>query len=276
MKFLLRVFGIAATMLMLISAHSYAGETFDRIKSSGVLKVGTNANWPPQSFLNDNNELDGFDIDVAKEVAKRLGVDVEFVTPAWDIMTAGNWRGRWDITIGSMTPTKSRARVLDFPVVYYYTPASVAVHKDSKATSVSDLNGKVVGATTASTFELYLKHDLEIDAQGAPPFEYQITPAKIQTADLANSILDNLRLGDGVRLDGMVGSLPAILESISSGYPIRVLGDPVFYEPLSVAIDKGDPEFGEAVAKIVKDMQDEGFLANFSLKWYGIDYTTTK
>lgn len=66
--------------------------------------MATDANWAPQSFLNDNNEMDGFDVDVAREIAKRMGVDIEFVTPDWSIITAGNWAGRWDISVGSMTP----------------------------------------------------------------------------------------------------------------------------------------------------------------------------
>ena len=267
---------LSAAALMLTVAQAHAGETLDRVMSNGILVVGTNANWPPQSFLNDDNEMDGFDVDVAKEVASRLGVDVEFITPAWEIMTSGNWNGRWDITIGSMTPTKTRALVLDFPAVYYYTPASVAVHADSKAEQISDLSGKAVGVTTASTFELYLKHDLVIDVEGAPPFEYQIDPGEIRTGDLASQILDDLRLGDGVRLDGMIGALPALLEAIESGYPIRVLGDPVFYEPLSLAIDKGDAEFDSALAKIVDEMRADGILTKLSLKWYGVDYATTQ
>src|SRR3546814_2413648 len=66
------------------------------------------------------------------------------VTPSWDIITAGNWGGRWDMSVGSMTPTKKRAEVLDFPAVYYYTPAAFAVHKDSEIDSLADLNGKVI------------------------------------------------------------------------------------------------------------------------------------
>lgn len=98
---------------------SFAGEALDRVMSAGVLKVATSADWAPQSFINDDNKMDGFDVDVARELAKRLGVEVEFVTPSWDIITAGRWNGRWDLSVGSMTPTKSRAEVLAFPGVYY-------------------------------------------------------------------------------------------------------------------------------------------------------------
>jgi len=51
------------------------------------IMVATDANWPPQSFINDQNEMDGFDVDVAREIAKRMEVDIEFTTPSWDIIT---------------------------------------------------------------------------------------------------------------------------------------------------------------------------------------------
>lgn len=254
---------------------AYAGEALDRVKSAGMLTVASDANWAPQSFLNDKNEMDGFDIDVAREIAKRMEVGVEFVTPAWDIITAGNWHGRWDISVGSMTPTKSRAEVLSFPGVYYYTPASVAVHSDSAATAIADLNGKTMGACTSCTFELYLQKDLTIDAVGVPGFDYQITAGKMKSYKDSAATMDDLRLGDGVRLDGLVGSLPAILEAIDNGYPFKVLGDPVFFEPLSVAIDIGDAEFTELLAGIVADMHADGTLSALSIKWFGTDFAST-
>ena len=87
-----------------------AKDLLDEVKEAGNLLVSTDPNYAPQSFLNDSGELDGFDVDVAKEVAKRLGVEVEFVTPDWDMITGGNWGGRWDLSIGSMTPTEAALR----------------------------------------------------------------------------------------------------------------------------------------------------------------------
>lgn len=258
---------------VLFATSGFAGETLDRVKQAQILKVATDPGWPPQSFLNDNNEMDGFDIDVAKEIARRMGVGLEFVTPEWDVITAGNWAGRWDLSVGSMTPTKERGRVLDFPAIYYYTPASFAVHADSDAQTKADLNGKRIGACTACTYEYYLQHDLTIDAEGAPPFTYDVKPGQIVSLRNAAAVLDDLRLGDGVRLDGMLDSLPAIREAINNGYPVRVLGTPAFYEPLSVAVDKGDPEFSAALEDIIRTMHKDGTLSKLSQKWYGIDYS---
>ena len=269
------VAGLAATMLLVTPVVSQAGEALDRVMSTKVLKVATDANWAPQSFLNDKNEMDGFDVDVAKELAKRLGAKVEFVTPDWSVITSGKWHGRWDVSVGSMTPTKARSEVLSFPGIYYYTPASFAVHKDSKAQDKTDLNGKKLGACTACTFELYLQGDLTIDAAGAPPFKYDVKPGEIVSMKDASALMDDLRLGDGVRLDGMIDALPAIQNAIKNGYPLRIVGTPAFYEPLSVAIDKGDQEFEDKLAGIVKAMHEDGTLSTLSKKWYGIDYSKT-
>ena len=250
-----------------------AGEALDRVTGSGVLKVATDLNWPPQSFLNEENEMDGFDVGVAREIAKRLGAKAEFVTPAWEIITAGKWAGRWDVSVGSMAPTKDRAKVLSFPAVYYYTPAAAAVHKDSKIQKASELSGKTVGAGTATVYDLYLKGDLEIF--GAPEFTYQIKPGKIHSLESVTVLLDDLRLGDGVRIDGLVGGYTTIRDAISNGYPVRLLEPPLFYEPLAVAIDLGDEEFAAKLAGIVSAMREDGTLSALSKKWYGVDYTAT-
>lgn len=256
------VFGVPAS----------AGEVLDRVMEKGVLTIANDANWAPQSFLNDDNEMDGFDVDIAKEVAKRLGVKVEFVNPEWSVITGGKWAGRWDASVGSMAPTVDRSKVLNFAAVYYYTPAAVAVHEDSTAQKPSDLSGKVLGVGANTTYEHYALHDLEIF--GAPDFTYQITPGEIHSLESTSVLLDDLRLGDGVRMDGLVGNLPTILDAIENGYPIRAMLPPVFYEPLAIAIDLGDEEFSEKIAAIVDSMRADGTLSRLSLKWYGVDYTT--
>jgi len=239
------------------------------------LVVATDAEYPPQSLQQPDGTFVGFDIDVATELAKRLGVEVAFVSAPWESVTAGGWEGKWDVSVGSMTPTAKRAAVLDFPAIYYYTPAAFAVHRDSDINSLSDLNGKVVGVCATCTYEDYLNRSLDIDAEGAPAFEYQVTASEIRTYDTDFRALDDLRLGDGVELDAVLSALPTVTEAIGSGYPLRVVGDPVFYEPLSIAIDKGDVEFGQRIHEIVSDMREDGTLTEFSEKWYGVDLATT-
>src|SRR5579871_553288 len=131
--------------IALTAFGAHAGATLDRVMKNGTMMVATSGKWPPQAFLNDKHEFDGFDIDVAKEIARRLGVKVAFDTPQFSLMTGGHWHGRWDLSVLSVTPTKSRAELLDFPAVYYYSPYVFVVNKDSKAKTRADLNGKVIG-----------------------------------------------------------------------------------------------------------------------------------
>lgn len=267
-------FILGAIVVFIIPASAMAGEVLDRVMNNKVMVMSTDAEYPPQSSLDENNEFIGFDIDVGREIAKRLGVDIKFVTPGWDVITAGKWAGRWDVSVGSMTPTAARKKVLDFPGIYYYTPASLVVHKDNTSINApADASGKTIGVGVATTYENYLKGDLVIDAVGAPEFEYQISDAQISTRDTDQLALDDLRLGDGVRLDAVITALPTIMASIQNGYPLRVAGDPLFFEPLSVAIDKGDHEWHDKLAEIIQSMHDDGTLSKLSDKWYGADLT---
>jgi ABC-type amino acid transport substrate-binding protein len=111
------------------SVAPIAGGLLDKIKKAGKLVVSTDPKYPPQSELTPDGKYEGFDIDVATEIAKRLGVDIEFTTPDWTAITAGGWGGRWDVSVGSMTITVDRSKVLDFSPRTTYTPAQMAASK---------------------------------------------------------------------------------------------------------------------------------------------------
>src|SRR2546425_978663 len=105
-----RLFAVATLVALVGVACAKGGSSssnslLDQVKSNGKLRVATDPAYPPQSSYDEaTQKWQGFDIDVATEVAKRLGVQVAFVTPSWDLITAGHWNGRWDVSVGSMTP----------------------------------------------------------------------------------------------------------------------------------------------------------------------------
>ena len=267
-KFVLKnVVAVLSIALFSISMSAKAGDVYDYILLDNEILVATDANWAPFSYIDDDGVMQGFDVDVAREIAKRMGVEVRFITPAWDVITAGNWNMRWDVSVGSMTPTASRSEVLNFPATYYYTPAAFAVHEDSTLT-VPQLSGKTICTTAASTWEMYLQGDL--DMLNAPAFTYDVTPGTITSLVDGAACLDDVRLGAGVRNDGMMDSLPMILAAIDADYPIKVLGDPGFYEPLSLATDKGndDPELDAELARIITEMQKDYTLSLLSIQHF--------
>lgn len=257
------------------AASAHAGQTLDRVMEKKAMVVATNSGWPPQSYLDDSNELVGFDIDVSREIAKRLGVEVSFETPDWATLTGGRWQGRYDVGVGSVTPTKPRAQVIDFAGIYYYSPYVYVVHKDSAAKSVADLNGKVIGVETATTSEDFINRRLEIDAPGLPPIEYKLEPGEVRT--FADSMLpfDDLRLGDGVRLNAVIAPEQTALNAIKNGYPLKVIeGEYAFREPLVVIAEKGDAEWTAKIGEIIEAMKKDGTLGTLTTKWYGKDYST--
>ena len=155
--------------------------------------------------MTNSGEFKGFDIDVTEEIAKRMGVDVEWIVPSWDVITAGSWNGRWDLSVGSMTITPERAKVLHFSPPYYYTPASVAVHEsNTDITNVeTDLDGKTIGVCGACTYEFYLDGTLNIPGN----YEFVVDNPQIRTYDTDSSAIQDLALGDGVRLDAAMSAL---------------------------------------------------------------------
>ncbi|MFZ2501485.1 MAG: transporter substrate-binding domain-containing protein [Nocardioides sp.] len=244
------------------------------------LRVSTDPAYPPQSSLDEvNNTYEGFDIDVATEVANRLGVEIGWETPSWDVLTAGGWNGRWDMSVGSMTPTNDRQEVLNFTDPYYYTPAVMVVHEDntSVADLSADLDGKTIGVCSGCTYEQYIDKSLAIDGF---TFDFVVDDATIKGYDTDTTALQDLTLGDGARLDAVMTSLTTA-QGFAADKPVKIVGDPLFYEPLSVAFDKSSSldsaSLREAVNDIIAEMHADGTLTKLSQKWYdGTDLTVQK
>lgn len=275
MKTILTLIAAAASIAgasVAFSTSASAGEILDHVLKTKALTAAVGTDWAPSSFLNDKGELDGYDVEVAKGIAKYLGVEAKFVTPGWDLIAAGKWQGRWDIGMGQMTPTKARMDSFDLSVIYFYEKAVAVVHKDSKATKLSDLDGKKIGGANDTSAIAYAKHSFTPGWIGAKPVEYQFTPGEVKEYQSSPVAMDDLRLGDGVRLDAIATDGSYAENAIKSGYPIKVLGT-LFSSPGVIALLKTDKEFNEKVAAAVKSMRDDGTLSKLSTKWYGSDHS---
>ena len=244
-----------------------------QILETGVLRVSTDPAYPPQSSYDEaTGEWQGFDIDVANEIATRMGVVTQWETPSWDVITAGNWNDRWDISVGSMSITEERAQVLDFSEPYYFTPAGVAVAADSDITAIDQLSGKRIGVCGACTYEYYLTRTLAI-----PGFAFEfLVPEDVEivTYDTDTTAIQDLKLG---RVDAVVSAVPTLEEAIKKGKEIKLVGDPVFLEPLAVAADKSSSLPVDSLVaelnRIIAEMHADGTLSELSMKWYGVDIT---
>jgi polar amino acid transport system substrate-binding protein len=215
------------------------------VRERGALIVSTDPEYPPQSALTAEGDFEGFDIDVATEIASRLGVEVQWETPSWDAITAGSWAGRWDISVGSMTITEERKERLSFTQPYYYTPGQLAVSTRSGIESVDEIPFSIPDDAEVTTL-----------------------PTDVNCAEAINA--------GRTDFDLWMSATPTIQEAIDAGMPIQLVGDPYFAEPLAVAIDKsGPPHEGllYEIDRIIGEMHADGTLTEFSMDWYGVDIT---
>ena len=262
------------------------------ILARGTLIISTDPAYPPQSELVENaapvantkctgdqisaTQMKGFDIDVAIAIANKLGVEPCFLTVSWDLLISGNWANRWDLSIGSMTITPERMEKLYFTQPYYTTPAAFFVHSDNTTfTQPSDLSGMKIGAATGTTYDFFLQGSLQIPGE---TIDYVVQDPQFMGYDTDLYALQDLALGDGVRLDAVLTAQPTGAGEIVNGQPFKQLGDPVYFEYLAGAIDKaGTPDpvpFVKKVTEIIIGLNSDGTLLQFSQKYYGYDLTS--
>jgi polar amino acid transport system substrate-binding protein len=262
---------LLALLLLAAVTQVQAGATLERVKRSGVVTNVLLNTYPPFAFINTDNELAGFDVDVARAFAAKLGAKLKLETPAWETIVSGHWQGRWDICICSMSPTDERAKVLDFPARYYSSPAVLTVHKDEKRiNSVADISGKRVGVGIGSSYENYLNRALVIP--GARPIEYPFHDVIVIPGDETVNFR-NLALGPGVRLDAIVSDLATARATSESTRVLKIVGPVLYAEPNVVATEKGDPDWDRTVAHVFDELKADGTLSAISNKWFGQDIT---
>lgn len=245
------------------------------IRERGVMRVSTDANYAPQSYFDEQTKTwTGFDIEVAYEVGRRLGVKVEFVTPDWSAVTAGNWAGRWDVSIGSMTITPERQKVLDFTPPYYYTAGQFGVRADLKDVirGLSDLEGKTVCVGEATVYEQYLNGTLDIEGEIIPP------PKNVKVATVKTDLECIQSMQSGRKdYDAVLTAANVLADAAKKGAPVVAIGSTVFADQVGISIDKAarpNAKFLAALSQIVTDMHADGTLSAISKKYYdGFDLT---
>lgn len=285
---------VLASVVLGACASPAANDLLGEVKQRGTLRISTDLNYAPQSAGVQGadraagtkcgadeltaNQVEGFDIDTAIEIAKRLGVEPCFVTPAWDLITAGNWGGRWDVSVGSMTITKDRQKALWFSPGYYYTPAQLAVKSGSAIKAVADIAGKPVCVGLGTTYDTYLSGG----DVGIPDSDIKVKPpAGVQLVQLPTDAECAQAIKAGrTEFEALVTSGTVVDTAIAEGIPVEKVGGPLYVENLAVALDKASPKdpksLLDAITKAVTDMHADGTLTKSSTKWFGADLTVVK
>ncbi len=247
----------AAAMLFAGGSGEADSTDLDAIREKGVLVVGLDDSFPPMGFRDESNEIVGFDIDLAKEAAKRLGVEVEFRPVDWDGVILSLNKGDIDLVWNGMTITESRQEKINFSKPYLDNRQIIITQADSAITSKADLAGSVVGLQMGSSSEVALNNDEAVAASLKEVKKY---------SNNVEALLD-LAAGrtDAVVVDEIVGRYyiakkPGIYAVLSEDFGAETYG---------VGIRKSDVELKAELDRVLDEMKADGAADRISTDWFG-------
>ena len=230
--------------------------TLAAIKERGKILAGVKFDTPPFGFLDEKNEPTGFDLDLVRQIAEKLGVGVEFVKVTSPTRIPLLVSGNVDLVAASMTNTPEREKTIDFSITYYTGGQSLLVPAESKITGLKDLDGKEVAVQQGTTLEKNI-------AAAAPN-------AKVTAFKDYNSAW--LALAQG-RVDALTGSLN-ILQGFQKNNPkFKIVGDMFSVEPFGIGVRKGDSDLRDAINATLRDLWASGEYTALYRKYFGTDPT---
>lgn len=256
----------AASALVIVGLVAGCGASTKQANTEVPKKIviGLDDNFPPMGFKDEKGELVGFDIDLAKEVAKRIGSEVEFKSIDWDSKEAELKSKRIDVLWNGLTITKERERNILFSKPYLRGDQIIAVKSDANIADKSQLDGKRVGVQSGSTGLEAVKND---------PQSKNFKEIK-EYGDYVNAFMD-LELGriDAVVVDEMVGR-----------YLIGKKGNNVFTvatgsfasEKVGVGMRKEDAALKAKVDAALQEVMNDGTADKLAQKWFGDTSILTK
>jgi L-cystine transport system substrate-binding protein len=249
--------GLIGATLVATSAH--AEDLLDQVKQRGTLRIGLEGTFPPFNSKDAKGELVGFDVDIAKAVAAKLGVKPEFITTEWSGIIAGLQAGKFDVIVNQVGITDKRKETLDFSPPYTYSYAQLIQRKDDKRRfqSLEDLKGKKLGVGLGTNYM-----DMAKSVPGINVKTYPGAPEYLR--DLAAGRLD-AALNDHLMLAYLMKNSPQL--------PLEPGANVGSGNPSGIPFKKGNPKFEKAIDDAMAQLEADGTFTKISEKWFGIDVT---
>ncbi|PZN25850.1 MAG: amino acid ABC transporter substrate-binding protein [Proteobacteria bacterium] len=244
---------VASLAVGLITGWASAQQsTLERIRATGVMRVGLEGTYPPFNFVDENNQMAGFDVDISNEIARRLGVRAEFVGTLWSSLIAGLQTDKFDVIIAQMTITEERKQSVDFTNPYVITGAVlVSRANDNRFSKLSDIAGHRVGVGIGTTFEEVAR---------------SVPGADVRTYDSFQEYAQELLTG---RLDVIINDQLSVAYAIKQhGLPLKITSDIVNEDVIGIAVKKGNEDFVEMLNHILADMVADGTYQQIFQKWF--------
>lgn len=259
-----KIFALCMMLVLAVTALAGCGSNSAQKEESKKIVVGLDDSFPPMGFKDEKNEIVGFDIDLAKEVAKRLGREVEFKAIDWNSKEAELKSGRVDILWNGLDITDKRKENMLFSEPYMDNRQIVFVVKNGKVTVAgeADLAGKTIGTQSGGTTEEYFENKPELKASMK---EVKYYPDYINAfMDLENGRLDAV-VGDEIIGRYYISKHPDEIQAIDT-----VIGT---VSQFGIAFRKDDQKLRDEVQKVFDEMKADGTVAKISEKWFAKDIT---
>lgn len=259
-----KIFALCMMLVLAVTALAGCGSNSAQKEESKKIVVGLDDSFPPMGFKDEKNEVVGFDIDLAKEVAKRLGREVEFKAIDWNSKEAELKSGRVDILWNGLDITDKRKENMLFSEPYMDNRQIVFVAKNGKVTVAgeADLAGKTIGTQSGGTTEEYFENKPELKASMK---EVKYYPDYINAfMDLENGRLDAV-VGDEIIGRYYISKHPDEIQAIDT-----VIGT---VSQFGIAFRKDDQKLRDEVQKVFDEMKADGTVAKISEKWFAKDIT---
>lgn len=259
-----KIFALCMMLVLAVTALAGCGSNSAQKEESKKIVVGLDDSFPPMGFKDEKNEIVGFDIDLAKEVAKRLGREVEFKAIDWNSKEAELKSGRVDILWNGLDITDKRKENMLFSEPYMDNRQIVFVAKNGKVAvaSEADLAGKTIGTQSGGTTEEYFENNSELKASMK---EVKYYPDYINAfMDLENGRLDAV-VGDEIIGRYYISKHPDEIQAIDT-----VIGT---VSQFGIAFRKDDQKLRDEVQKVFDEMKADGTVAKISEKWFAKDIT---
>ncbi|MCX8567470.1 MULTISPECIES: amino acid ABC transporter substrate-binding protein [Hyphomicrobiales] len=251
----LKSLAVAATLQIAAVAAAHAGENLDQIKSAGVFKIGTEGTYAPFTYHDASGALVGFDVEIGKEIAKRLGVKAEFLEGKWDGLIAGIDAKRYDAVINQVGITEARKAKYDFSEPYIASKAVLIVSgKNADIKDFADLKGKKSAQSLTSNFgKIAEKNGAEL--VGTDGFDQSIQLVLNGRADA--TINDSLSFYD--------------FKKHKPDADVKIVAEEEKADYSGVIVRKGDPELVAAINKALAEIKADGTYKKISETYFGAD-----
>ena len=252
----LAVFMLASVLTMAVSAKG-SDDLLETIQKRGTIIVGLEGDWAPWSYVDENDELTGYDVEVAKAIADKLGVEIQIVPGEWDGLFAGMDAGRYDMVVNGVEVTEERADKYDFSTPYAYIRTALIVKGDNDSIKTfEDLKGKKTANSIASTYMNLAE-------------SYGATCYGVSTLD------ETLTMVLQGRVDATLNAIVSFTDYMAQHPDSNLKVAATTEEASNVAIPmrKGDEtaSLREAVNKAIDELREDGTLSELSTRFFGED-----